>query len=642
MKAELTRHVAGRAESRGTPSGHISLVPVLACWLVCACPALVQAVPNQLGPSDVLILVNSDSPVSVSIADMYRRYYPQIDESQVVLLSGLPDSASLTATPADEIIARADFESLIAAPVRDYLIANNMVDSIYCLITTAGMPYRIEDSNQASYANAVTVPGSSPFPDGSDANLVAFNRTAISAASVESELALLFQIDPALTPGPDGPGVPLENRIVNPYHGYASTIKSWTSQRDILGRRSTLTWHFGNLWPEYYLPRIEGAYHENGCSAENRIMSPADIYLVARLDGPHEPDVHPIFAVKDMLDRSASVGNLSAFYVQFAGYNAADAALVVDHYPNNWRAISKSFNFPRDTTFLTYETDPVPPGAEAYSGDGSYCERSVTDHYDTVFNWLTGLAPTAGGTLTEAITTPFGGTFVWDDSVVMINSADPVFPAGAGIIGLATPGCNSGDGRPATYLTTGGPGGGLLFPCAPGAVFTSIESFNAATMFTSVSTNQAKIAEFIQMGGTAAIGHALEPGSDAIVQVEYLYENLMRDDDGDGVGDMCLAEAAYTAIPYLSWSQVLIGDPLMRYRSGPGGLVDVAPTNCPADVNGDGYVTFWDRLIIVRAYNSGLGEPRYDPAADITRDGYVTFYDYLPVVRAYNTACPEE
>jgi hypothetical protein len=603
-------------------------------------PLRVQAVPNQLGPSDVLIIVNADSPVSVSIGDMYRRYYPQIGESQVVTLTGLPDSASLTATPADEIITRADFESLIAGPVRSHLINNNMVDSIYCLITTAGMPYRIEDTDQVNYAHAVTVPGLSPFPDGSDANL-ALSRTELNAASVESELALLFQIDPALTPGPDGPGVPLENRIVNPYHGYASTIKSWSPQRDILSRRSTLIWHFGNLWPDYFLPRIEGAYHDSGCSAENRFMSPADIYLVARLDGPHEPGVYPIFAVKKMLDRSAAVGNLSSAYASFAGYNASNAVLVVDHYPNNYRAISKSFNFPRTRTFLTYETDPVPPGAEAYLGDGRNCEWSVGDHYDALFSWLTGVAPTAGGTEIMPITTPFGGSLLWDDTVAIVNSANALLPVGAGIVGLATPGCNSGDGRPATYLTTGGPGSGPLFPCVPGAVFTSIESFNATTMFTSVSTSQAKIAEFIQMGGSAAIGHALEPGNDAIIQVEYLYSNLMRDDDGDGVGDMCLAEAAYAAIPYLSWSQVLIGDPLMRYRSGPGDVVTLADS-CPTDVNGDGVTGYTDFLKVYYAYNSLIGSSTYDPAADVNRDGAVGYSDYVAVYYAYNTVCPSD
>jgi len=621
-----------------TSFAHVCLIrPImgLICFVVGGAASQLCAVPNELGPSDVLILVNGDSPVSRSVADLYRRYYPQITASQVLTLTGLRDSASLTATPEDEIITRDEFESLIAVPLRSYLLENNLVDSVFCLITTAGMPYRIEDSNQTSYANVI-------MPAGSDPNLVLANRTNINAASVESELTLLFQIDPSLTPGPGGPGAPLKNRIVNPYHGYASPIKAWTDARDVLGRRTTMRWSFSNVWPVNQQPRIEGLYDSCGCSAKSRIMSPADLYLVARLDGPHVPGEYPIFAVMETLDRSSAVSNPTPPNTPFVGYNPAMSALVVDSSPPPVADLSYSpaYNYPAGTTFLYYETNPVPPGREAYTGCSSTCQRGTANHYDTLFAWLTGLAPVAGGTITQPITVSFGGSFVWDDSTAVMNSADPAFPAGAGLFGLAAYGLNGGDGRPATYLTTGGPDGGALFPCVPGAVFTSIESFNALTMFTGVATSQAKIAEFIQMGGTAAIGHSFEPGPDAIEQIEYLYANLLRDDDGDGIGDMTLVEAGFTAVPYLSWSEVLIGDPLMRLRLGPGGLVNPTET-CPADVNGDGFVGYADRLRVLRSYNRWIGDPQYDPGADIDRDGFVGYYDQLQVLRSYNRTCAE-
>lgn len=596
--------------------------------------AYLLASANPLGPADVLLLVNANSPVSQSVAAMYRRYYPQIGVNQVLSLSGLVDSASLTATPADEIITRADFEALIASPVRSYLISTGMVNNIYCLITTAGMPYRIEDSN-STYANAV-------FPAGSDANLVNSNRTAINAASVESELALLFQIDPALTPGPSGPGAPLQNRIVNPYHGYSSQIKSWAGVRNIYNRRTTLRWDLRNLYPVTAQPRIEGTYDSCGCSSKLRIMSPADIYLVARLDGPHVANVLPIFAVKDMLDRSSMVSNPTPPYKQFVGYNPGLATLVVDSSPTpqvGELAYQPAYNYPAGTTYLTYETSPVPPGREVYVGCNASCKRGTANHYDTLFTWLTGGVPTAGATVTSAMLGSFGGMFLWNDTMGIMSSSSAAFTPGKGVFGLSAYGCNGGDGRPATYLTTGGPGGGPLFPCVPGAVFTSIESFNAVTMFTGTPTSQAKIAEFIQMGGTAAIGHALEPGTDAIPQVEYLFWNLLKDQDGDGVGDLSLAEAAFTALPYLSWTEVLIGDPLMRLRTGPGGLVSLTG-NCVADINGDGFVGYADRLRVLAAYNSAIGDPRYDPAADLNRDGFVGYYDHVLVLGSYNRSCP--
>ncbi len=621
-------------------------------WTWCLCllgvawsglAASVQAAPNQLGPSDVLILVNAASPVSRSIADMYRRYYPQITSAQVLALTGLRDSASLSATPGDEIITRDEFEALIAAPVRSYLISTGMVNTVYCIITTAGMPYRIEDADQVKFANVVGPPGTPETPDGTDANLVVANKATVSAACVESELSVLFQIDPALPFGANLPQAPIKSRLINPYQGYLSPIKSWATERDILNRRTNFRWNNRNLSRISQPPRIEGALDSCSCSATDRLMSPADIYLVARLDGPHVPNVYPIFAVKDMLDRSAAVSNLRPPYCKFVGYNSAKSSIVVDSspYPNvselSW---SYSYNYPPGITFMSHDDYPVPPGAEMEVGCSSTCQLSDAFRYDVLFSWFTGASPTAGATVSQPIINPtFGGQFIWDDTMTAMSSASDAWPVDHGLFGLATYGRNGMDGRPATYLRTGGPNGGPLFPCVPGAVFTSIESYNAVTMFTNVPTSQAKIAEFIQMGGTAAIGHAFEPGNDAIEDVEYLYSNLMRDDDGDGVGDLSLVEAAYTALPYLSWAEVIIGDPLMRLRSGPGGLVGLTDT-CPYDINGDGAIGYVDRLLVVYSYNTLLGDPRYDPAADVNQDGAVSYYDNLMVVYWYNHMCP--
>ncbi len=45
----------------------------------------------DLGPSDVLILVNAQSKTSRYIAKMYRWYYPAIQDWQVLELQGLMD-----------------------------------------------------------------------------------------------------------------------------------------------------------------------------------------------------------------------------------------------------------------------------------------------------------------------------------------------------------------------------------------------------------------------------------------------------------------------------------------------------------------------------------------------------------------------
>jgi hypothetical protein len=596
-----------------------------------------QAICTELGPADVLILVNANSPVSRSVADLYRRYYPTITNDRVLYLSGtasfpagLPDSASLTAGPADEIITRTQFNDLIAQPVREYLTSTGLVNTVYCLITTAGMPYRIEDT-ASNLADVV-------YPAGSNAGQTINSKNVVNAASVESDLAVLFQIDPQLTPGPTGPGVPLPNRVVNPYHGYSSGIKCWSALRDILARRATFRWSVNNLWPVEKQPRIEGLYDSSGCSAasNSRRMSPADIYLVTRLDGPRNQGEYPIFAVKNMLDRAAAVSN--SLFNGFTGYNPGSSALVIDHTPQPTAELASSaaFNFPATVSHHTYQSNPIPPGKEAYpSGSGANCQRGGGKHYKILFSWLTGFTATLGVTESRPITAGLAGTVLWDDTTAIINSASPFYPVGAGLIGLFTYGMNGNDGRPANYLMASGPGGGPLFQCAPGAVFGSIESFNAVTMFANPVTGQAKIVDFIKMGGTAAVGHAFEPASDAIEQDEYLFRNLHRDDNGDGVGDLTLAEAMFSSLPYVSWAEVVIGDPLMRLRTGPGGIAELSDP--PGDTDGDGYVGFLDIVAVLDGYGANIGDPLYHPGYDLDHNGQVAYPDAEIIESVYGT-----
>jgi len=579
----------------------------------------VYALPDHkkifaLEPSDVLILVNADSPCSRSIADLYRRYYPEITDLQVLYLSGLADSASPEAGPSDEIITRDEFENLIAQPLRDYLITNNMVDSVYCIITTAGMPYRVEDTDP-TLTDVVKPAGSNP-------TLTVNYRYKVDASSVESDLAVLFQIDPALD---NTCRMPIDNRVVNPYQGYKSNFKSWAGRRAILANRQSFRWTYIR-WGISKGPKIEGKRDPLGMSAVNRIMSPADIYLVARLDGPRNQGEYPIFSVKDMLNRSRAASSSSV------GYNPSISHIIIDHAPGapDIFSFTQTFNFPPQYDFLDYNSHPFPPGAEEYNGT-----YNQADHYDQAYRWLTTFDPPESSTEISPIDGGLGGWVLWDDSDQIMNSA--MLVPDTGIIGLMTYGRNGGDHRPADYLMSSGPAGAPLFHCVPGAVFTSLESFNALTMFMDVPTNQGKIVEFIEMGGTAAIGHSFEPEVSATIQGDFLMMNLLRDDNGDGVGDLTLAEAAFTALPYISWSEVLIGDPLMRLRLGTG---DIMPHgHCPSDTNGDGIVSISDYVTIGDAIFTQIGCEGYDPDADVNHDGIVSIFELAEVKSSYNTIC---
>lgn len=97
---------------------------------------------SQLGPGDVLILVNANSPTSRYISKMYRSYYPQITDMQVLQLTGLADCSGPASTAASEILTRDQYNTLIAGPVRNHLLTNNLATTIKVIITTAGMPDR--------------------------------------------------------------------------------------------------------------------------------------------------------------------------------------------------------------------------------------------------------------------------------------------------------------------------------------------------------------------------------------------------------------------------------------------------------------------------------------------------------------------
>lgn len=585
---------------------------------VCVCGVGLMTAGSRAGstslrPADVLILVNAGSPVSIATARMYRKFHPEITVNQVLYLTGLPDCASATATPADEIITRTDFESFIAAPLRDYLISTGKVNTVYCFITTAGMPYRIEDSNPA-FADVIK-------PAASDAMLTVKNRTIVDAASVESELAVLFQIDPT---APESSRLSALNRLVNPYQGYRSGIRSWAAMRDVLQRRTSFRWTY--MWRVSKGPAIEGLFSNSGYSAAERRMSPADIYLVARLDGPRQQGQLPIFNVKRSLVRAAAASDPN--FAQFVGYNPWGSVIAVDHAPGAPSPFSYTcaYNLPPQYTFLSHSTNAVPPGAESFTNS-----FNGSDHFLRCFEWLTGASPPSGDLTFEAIDVGLRGIGVIDRTNQRLTG--DVLPPDMGLVGLLTYGCNGGDGRPPSYLLTGGSGGGPMFHCAPGAVFSSLESYNAVTMFSSSYTGQGKIVDFIEIGGSGAVGHAFEPEVGATFQGEFLMWNLLRDDDLDGTGDLCWVEAAASAMPYLSWSEVILGDPLMRLVEGPGGL---APEEVSGDADDDGDADFLDIIAVLSRLNTLLGDDRYDVGVDINEDGRIDMADYNEVRAVLN------
>ncbi len=150
----------------------------------------------------------------------------------------------------------------------------------------------------------------------------------------------------------------------------------------------------------------------------------------------------------------------------------------------------------------------------------------------------------------------------------------------------------------------------------PAGVFVAYESFNGQSLIDGRSRDgQQQALDFIARGGSFTVAHVAEPFSFAVADTALLAENLL-------LGGMTFAEAAYSAIPALSWQSTPIGDPLATVRVvRPGGeRADPTPTGAGADARAG-----VDILRLIAAWGeAGAGHP-----ADLNGDGVVDGIDLM-------------
>lgn len=574
---------------------------------------------------NAIILVNENSTVSRYIAQLYREYRPELPADQVLYLSGLTDCCGETSTAEDEIITRQQYEQYIAGPVRSYLLDPadpNRLNRIMVIITTAGMPYRIEDSNPAFHD--VIKPG------GSNPDRVIYNEVYVDAASVESELACLWFIDYGTSP------LSSQNRMVNPFQGYrASPIENF-SRRETWSQPFTWTAAKSNI-PSISRPRIEGRRYAEG--AINRNLNPGDIYLTARLDGPkpqgQTAPLDAIHSVRKILHRAWRAENI--------GIDPAKAVALFDDAPLAFVGNvneNRTFNLPSGLDYQVW--------TPADSGPADVTDIRFVDDYCSGFYQCCQVVSDPCFICAAAMQTAWDVMIAIDrrenhvSSITELEDIASDFEGRAscqGVLFFAGYGTNGDEGHGQGYINAAAQNGGALGALMDGAVFTSVESLNAVTMFTDVVTEpvaQGKIVDFISAGGTAAIGHSFEPQVDAAIDTEFLIYNLLSDENADGYADLTFAEAAFSALPYLSWCEVVIGDPLLRIKYNMDGT-------CPArawywlesDANNDDKVTFSDLWEVQLHIGGRLDNPDkmhlYNDLCDADRDGKVTFSDLWAV-----------
>jgi len=179
------------------------------------------------------------------------------------------------------------------------------------------------------------------------------------------------------------------------------------------------------------------------------------------------------------------------------------------------------------------------------------------------------------------------------------------------VIGYVSHGTNDGGGGlEADYIENQ-----LQFELADGAVFLTHESFNALSFDASHSQTQGLVADWLEIGGTAGLGHVQEPynGPDNVTNEDLLFQMLLPP-DGASPGDsgLTFVEAAWNATRQLSYVNTVVGDPLMRWQAW-----------LPGDANLDGSVNL-DDLAILQVNWLGPGSFR---EGDFNGDGNVNLDD---------------
>lgn len=168
--------------------------------------------------------------------------------------------------------------------------------------------------------------------------------------------------------------------------------------------------------------------------------------------------------------------------------------------------------------------------------------------------------------LAESALTGAGVSVLHDETADFIEPGE--LPDGRPLLAFGT----YGENHDVSGCGDNPPGQGVYpftYTYHPAAAFISFESFNGNSIVDGTPRQgQAQALDFIASGGSFTIGTIREPFTFGVPDIAYLSRNLFLE-------DLTFAEAAYSAIPAISWQCTPVGDPLALVRLDGAASTDI-------------------------------------------------------------------
>lgn len=513
--------------------------------------SLVSTASAQLRADQVLVVFDDRIPDSAAVASAYAAARPGV--RLVNLNTVRPPIGEPQVPPPLLGPGNATYQQFIDGlrkPLRDHLASRGLTTAIRSIVLTKGLPHRITDINNA---------GAGDSPATAQTLQNAGNYTA---ASVDAELCLLWQ-NLSANERNGGGDSRADGYIWNPYFKSTQPINSFSNAN--IGFAKTLVNANVNIYPPGLAWRSAG-------TAGTAALTAGDFYLVCRLDGRTVADVQALInrSVAPRVDLSTAFilldesGNLP--------FEACTPA-VTEFDNNNFIDIYGGDDFERTRDHIIGRTTVAVPPAPI----GSCTSATARDFRFPIANILYNSSP---GTTSFFVGPRVG---VATGNLIVSNP----------VLVISTEGANHGGGIPVN---------GQFFPASfnytQGAFFNSIESYNGRDFGGLGGFGiQGQVADFITAGGTFALANVNEPFTITEPKTNLFVRNFVQ-------GSLSFAEAAYSALPVLSYQQIAIGDPLARLvRStddvNGDGLLNIddlyAWHASQRDTNGDGLINSTDR-----------------------------------------------